>query len=186
MNAERKSESERRNHYRVDTRAFLRLRPARAQDAQDAGPDPVAAFEELASAASRYRKDAAPAARAFVDAVEKTVAALVASASAGPGESGWSARASRGVNLSAGGVGFHWERPLDVGSKVDLELALQDEGSNVPFRLLGAVVRRSAWDGGAFGIGLEFGDLPPTTQQRLIRAIFDLQRVALRNAARKE
>lgn len=178
MSAAQPQSAERRSHYRVETTVKLRLRPAGEGEAPRTS-DPVAAFEELASVATRFRKEASPTGRIFVDRLMATLDALVGEASQGP-SSGWCPALVVCANLSAGGVGFRWNREHDLGTELDVEFTVESEhSSSVPFKLRSRVRRCFAVDG-EFDLGLEFREVPTATQQRLVRLLFDLQRVQLR------
>ncbi len=176
--------AERRNHYRLDTTARLRLREAPLVDSGGGGGDSVDKFEELAAAAARFRKEASPAGRVFVDKLMATLDALVGEASQGGQASGdWCPALVLQVNLSAGGVGFIWAQRVPEGTVVEVEFTIECDQTNVPFRLDARVARcrqaREGWD-----LGVEFLEMAAPTQQRLVRLLFDLQRQQLRRRAR--
>jgi len=141
----------------------------------------VAAFEELTLAAARFRKDLSPAGRNFVDRVVDTLDALtgaVASASSSV-DIVWGDPREVEANVSAAGIGFGWDREITVGSMVEVEFSFSGEGSAVPFTFVGEVRRSIAIDGG-WNIGLAFQDLTQVSQQRLIRQVYEVQRLNLR------
>lgn len=177
------SSSERRNHYRVDTSISVRLR--RASEAANAGPsdrkDPVEAFEQLASAAARYRKELSGAGRQFVDRLVATLDAVVGELSEASTTTGWTPKVVVEANVSAGGLGFHTDRHWSVGEGVEVEFAVLGEQSSVPFRAQGTVRRCAPVDEGGYHVGIEFQDMAATTRERLIRLVFDLQRIQLRS-----
>lgn len=181
MSVARPKPAERRNHYRLQTNAKLRLREATGAGAgESGGNDAVARFEALAVSASRFRKEASPAGRAFVDKLMATLDALVGEATEGSAASSdWCPALVLEVNLSAGGVGFLWSQRIPLGTAVEVEFTVECDQTSVPFRLDARVVRcRDAgpdWD-----LGLEFLEMATPTQQRLVRLLFDLQRLQLR------
>jgi hypothetical protein len=183
MSVARPKPAERRNHYRLETHAKLRLREASLVEAAPTGSDPVDAFEALSSAAARFRKEATPAGRAFVDKLMATLDALVGAASQGGGGVGdWCPALVLEVSLSAGGIGFLWSQRIPEGTHVDVEFTIDCDQTAVPFRLDSRVVRcRPAGD--EFDLGLEFLEMAAPSQQRLVRLLFDLQRQSLRRRA---
>jgi len=177
------SGAERRNHYRVDTSISVRMR--RASEAANQSPDdkadPVEAFEQLSSAAARYRKELSGAGRQFVDRLVATLDAIVGELSENSTSTGWTPKAVVEANVSAGGLGFNTERHWTVGEAVEVEFAVLSEQSSVPFRAEGCVRRCAPLDEGGYHLGVEFQDMAATTRERLIRLVFDLQRVQLRS-----
>lgn len=172
---------QRRRHFRVAVTISLRLRPAADGDA--ASRDSVSAYEELVSAASRYRKELEGPGRAFVDRLMAMLDALTGELAGRDREGGWSESRAVAANLSAGGLGFHWGEGQARGSVLDLEFAIADAESTVPFRLRGVVVRSEPAGGGGFEVGVEFSATPAPTQQRLVRLLLEMQRVDLRSRA---
>ncbi len=185
MSVARPKPAERRNHYRLSTNAKLRLREASLTDepAGSLANDPVEAFEALSSAAARFRKEASPAGRVFVDKLMATLDALVGQASqTGGGASEWCPALVLEVNLSAGGVGFLWSQRIPEGTHLEVEFTIECDQTAVPFRLDSRVARcRPAAEG--FDLGLEFVEMAAPSQQRLVRLLFDLQRQHLRRRA---
>ena len=183
MSVARPKPAERRNHYRLSTNAKLRLREASLVEPAGGGNDPVEAFEALSSAAARFRKEASPAGRMFVDKLMATLDALVGQASQGAvGSSEWCPALVIEVNLSAGGVGFLWSQRIPEGTHIEVEFTIECAQTAVPFRLDSKVVRcQPARDG--FDLGLEFVEMAAPSQQRLVRLLFDLQRQSLRRRA---
>ncbi len=179
MSAARPQPAERRSHYRVETTVKVRLRPAGEGDAPRTS-DPVAAFEELAVVATRFRKEASATGRIFVDRLMATLDALVGESSQGP-SADWCPALVVSASLSAGGVGFRWNREHALGTELDVEFTIESEqSSSVPFKLR-CRVRRCHPTDGEFDLGVEFLQVPTATQQRLVRLLFDLQRVQLRS-----
>ena len=170
-------EEQRRRHYRVAVTLGLRLRQAEERPERH---DEVASFEELAVAAARFRKELTGPGRTFVDRLMRTLDALTSELAERRGSSGWCPRLVVGGNLSAGGLGFGWEKYQAPGTRLDLEFSISDVESNVPFHVRAIVVRCEADDADGFEVGVEFTDLPAATQQRLVRVLLDLQRVQLR------
>jgi len=179
---EKKTAADRRDNYRVDTAVRVRLRSVETPGGKSKGADPVAAFEELALAAARYRKDLSNAGRLFVDRVVDTLDSLTASLAEKNTDHAWGAPRDLEANVSAAGIGFTWSEELAVGSTVEVEFSFAGEGSSVPFTFLGEVRRSIAVDGG-WNIGVAFQDLTQVSQQRLIRQIYDVQRLDLRGRA---
>jgi hypothetical protein len=184
MSVARPKPSERRDHYRLDTNAKLRLRKPSLVEATPASGDAVDKFEALAAAATRFRKEASPAGRVFVDKLMATLDALVGEASQTGGGSGdWCPALVLEVNLSAGGVGFPWSQHIDEGSRVEVEFSIDCDQTSVPFRLDARVARcRPLREG--YNLGLEFTEMAAPTQQRLVRLLFDLQRLQLRRRSK--
>ena len=181
MSVGRPKPAERRNHYRLDTNAKLRLRVAPLTEREPSGNDPVAAFEALSSAATRFRKESSPAARVFVDRLMATLDALVGEVSeAGGGASDWCPALVIEVSLSAGGMGFVWGQALAEGTAVEVEFTVECDQTSVPFRLEAKVVRSRPVGEGA-DLGLEFLEMNAPSQQRLVRLLFDMQRQHLRD-----
>lgn len=178
------SDEERRDHYRVDTQISVRMR--RVAVAAGSPPseqlnDPVEAFEQLASAAARYRKELSGAGRQFVDRLMATMDAVVGELSKGNSSVGWTPKAVVEANVSAGGVGFHTDRHWSDAEVVEVEFSVMSEQSSVPFRAQGRVRRCAPLDEGGYNLGVEFDEMASTTRERLIRLVFDLQRVQLRS-----
>ncbi len=180
------SSQDRRDNYRVDTPVQLRLRRVVEPVAVTGQFTPVAAFEELALAAARYRKELSNAGRAFVDRVVGTHECLTAAASTGDAVSqDWAAAREVVANVSAAGIGFDWPEEFSVGSMVEVEFSFAaGEGRGVPFTF-SAEVRRSISRQGVWNIGLAFQDVTQVSQQRLIRQIYDVQRLDLRGRSEK-
>ncbi len=178
------SDEERRDHYRVDTAISVRMRRV-AGTANDSPTeqinDPVEAFEELASAAARYRKELSGAGRQFVDRLVATMDAVVGELSKANSAVGWTSKAVVEANVSAGGVGFITDRHWTDAEKVEVEFSVIGEQSSVPFRAQGLVRRCAPLEEGAYNLGVEFEEMAGTTRERLIRLVFDLQRVQLRS-----
>ncbi len=179
---ETKTAADRRDNYRVDTPVRVRLRSVDTPGGRSKGGDPVAAFEELALAAARYRKELSNAGRLFVDRVVDTLDCLTASLAAKNTDHVWGAPRELEANVSAAGIGFTWSEELAVGSLVEVEFAFEGEGSSVPFTFVSEVRRSIAIDDG-WSIGLAFQGLTQVSQQRLIRQIYDVQRLDLRGRA---
>jgi len=177
------SDDERRNHYRVDTDISVRIR--RAVDTANESPrskgDPVEAFEQLASAAARYRKELSGAGRQFVDRLMATMDTIVGELSKDGASTGWTPKATVHANVSAGGLGFHTDRHWNDAEAVEVEFSVLSEQSSVPFRARGLVRRCAPGSEGGYDLGIEFEDMQGTTRERLIRLVFDLQRVQLRS-----
>ena len=170
-------QEQRRRHYRVAVTLALRLRET------EEGPDrndEVASFEELSVAAARYRKELSGPGRTFVDRLMRAIDALTSELAERRGSSGWCPRLVVAGNLSAGGLGFIWEKYQGPGTRLDLEFSVNDVDSNVPFHVQSRVVRCEADEEGGYEVGVEFLNLPAATQQRLVRMLLDLQRVQLR------
>jgi hypothetical protein len=180
QSSDSKAEQKRRD-YRVKTVLQLRVRPVETRSAKQAGPDPVALYEELTLAQARFRKELGPAGRTFVDKLMATVDALTGLAVAAQGDSGWEGPFSVHADLSAGGIGFAITRSFEEGAEIEVEFSLPDAGSSVPFRCVAAVVRCQPAGEGGYDCGLSFIELSPTTQRRLVRVVLELQRVQLRN-----
>jgi hypothetical protein len=142
----------------------------------------VAAFEELSLAAARYRKDLSNAGRVFVDRLVGTLETLTASLAAESADHVWGAASEVEANVSAAGVGFLWAKEITVGTMVEVEFSFVGERSSVPFTFL-AEVRRSIVTEEKWNIGLAFQNLTQVSQQRLIRQIYDVQRLDLRGRA---
>ena len=175
--------AERRNHYRVDTAISLRMRRAveAANQSPRADTDPVEAFEQLSSAAARYRKELTGAGRQFVDRLVATLDAVVGQLSTTETSTGWTPKVVVEANVSAGGLGFETARHWTVGEAVEAEFAVMSEQSAVPFRAAGTIRRCDPLGEGQYLIGIEFQEMAGTTRERLIRLVFDLQRVQLRS-----
>jgi hypothetical protein len=177
------SDDERRNHYRVDTDISVRIR--RAVDTANDGPrssgDPVEAFEQLASAAARYRKELSGAGRQFVDRLMATMDTIVGELSKDGVSTGWTPKQTANANVSAGGLGFLTDRHWNDAEAVEIEFSVLSEQSSVPFRAQGVVRRCAPVEEGGYHLGIEFDDMAGTTRERLIRLVFDLQRVQLRS-----
>ncbi len=180
MSVARPKPAERRNHYRLDTNAKLRLREAPLVESPGIGSDPVDAFEALSSVAARFRKETTPAGRAFVDKLMATLDALVGEVSQGGAAAvDWCPALVLEVSLSAAGMGFSWSQRIAEGTPVEVEFTVDCDQTAVPFRLDARVVRCGVEPDG-FGIGLEFLEMRAPAQQRLVRLLFDLQRQQLR------
>ena len=171
-------QDQRRRHYRVAVNLALRLRQAEDDEERHDG---VASFEELAVAASRFRKELSGPGRTFVDRLMRTLDALTSELAERKGSSGWCPRLVVNGNLSAGGLGFSWENYQPPGTKLDLEFSINDVDSNVPFHVRVGVIRCEPDEDGGYEVGVEFKNLPAATQQRLVRVMLELQRVQLRN-----
>lgn len=177
------SSKDRRDNYRVDTMVRIRLRsvsPTRGS----VQASPVAAFEELSLAAGRYRKELSNAGRAFVDRIVDTLESLTAAAAKSTPSHDWGASFEVEANVSAAGIGFDWSEELALGSEVEVEFSFVSEGRGVPFTFV-AEVRRSTARGPVWNVGLAFQDLTQVSQQRLIRQIYDVQRLDLRGRSEK-
>ena len=176
---------QKRQDFRVATSLELRLRPSGSSPAA-AGPDPVALFEDLSLAQTRFRKELGPAGRAFIDKLMTTIDALAGIAAAAQGDDGWSEPIQGQADLSAGGLGFVVPDSLVVSSEYELEFSLPESGTSVPFRCEGVVVRCDARPGGGFNCGVAFTGLSPSTERRLIRVVLEFQRVQLRSSGGTE
>lgn len=168
---------QRRRHYRVAVTLAVRLKEAEEQLARH---DEVASFEELSVAAARYRKELSGPGRTFVDRLMRAIDALTSELAERRGSSGWCPRLVVAGNLSAGGLGFSWEKYYGPGTRLDMEFSINDVESNVPFHVRAKVVRCEANDEGGFEVGVEFTNPAAATQQRLVRMLLELQRVQLR------
>jgi len=182
---DKNSSKDRRDNYRVDAPVQVRLRLV-VEPVDITGQSiPVVAFEELALAASRYRKELSNAGRAFVDRVMDTLESLTAAASSSSAATtDWGAIRGVMANISAAGIGFDWPEEFTVGSMVEVEFVFEGEGRGVPFTF-SAEVRRSLASQGMWNIGLAFQDVTQVSQQRLIRQIYDVQRLDLRGRSEK-
>ena len=181
MSVARPKPAERRNHYRLETNARLRLRAVPLSDREPSGNDPVEAFEALSSSASRFRKEASPAGRVFVDRLMATLDSLVGQASkSGGGANDWCPALVIEISLSAGGMGFLWGSEIAEGTPLEVEFTVECDQTSVPFRIDARVVRsRAARE--QFDLGLEFLGMNAPSQQRLVRLLFDMQRQHLRD-----
>ncbi len=181
------AEQQRRRHYRVDVTLEMRMRVADPRNASSKA-DPVERFTELSQAASRFRKELGGAGRTFVDALMRTLDDLTAElAEKRAGPSGWCPKVVVEANLSAGGVGFAWDAYHAPGTALDVEFTVHEIDSSVPFRLTGTVARceQRAGDASGFAMGVEFDQMGAASQQRLVRMLLDLQRMALRERSRR-
>tara|TARA_Y100001968_G_scaffold178107_1_gene163085 strand:+ start:3178 stop:3753 length:576 start_codon:yes stop_codon:yes gene_type:complete len=174
---------ERRDNYRVDSPVQLRLRPLVSASGAG-GSDPVAAFEELGMAAARYRKELSNAGRAFVDRVVDTLESLTVAATSSSVSGSWGDSVQVEANVSAAGIGFDWADSFEVGTVLEVEFSFVAEGAGVPFKFTAEVRRSIATDQG-WNIGLSFQNLTQVSQQRLIRQIYDVQRLDLRGRSEK-
>ena len=175
---------QRRRHYRIEVMLALRLRVAESR--AEGKNDEVDSFEELSSAAARFRKELSSAGRTFVDRLMKAVDTLTGELAERRGAAGWCPRFVVEANLSAGGVGFAWDQYQAPDTFLDIEFSVSDGESSVPFRVRSLVARcEPRTDDDGFDLGVEFVDVPQATQQRLVRQILDLQRVQLRTRVRR-
>jgi hypothetical protein len=172
--------TDRRRDFRVVLNLRLRLRSGHSAPVDGTG-DLVSQYELLGRSAQRFRKEATPAGRQFVDRLMGVLDGLTALAAEQSAAGGWSPRVVVVANLSAGGIGFCGSSQYTLGTLMGLEFALPKEISAVPFRCEARVVRCDRATGGAWKIGLEFEDLTSVTQERLIRILFDVQRRRLRD-----
>ena len=172
---------ERRRHFRVLARVSLRGRaPHEADEIPDAERDLVNAFEELASAAIRYRKDLGVPGRAFLDRLMRVVDGVVGQMVTMSPEAAWTDQGMVEANLSAGGIGFCSQDPLHVDDFVEIQFTVLDQYSVTPFRTRARVRRCNLVSVGQYDVGLEFDEMGPMTRERLVRLVFDMQRAELR------
>lgn len=174
---------ERRSHFRVEAVVSVRTRRPRAAANEiptDGGIDPITAFEDLASTATRYRKELSGSGRLFLDRLMITMDALVGELSQRRIEGAWGRRTLVEASLSAGGIGYAAEAAIAVGTEVEIEFSVLSQGSSVPFRVVSEVRRCLALPEGGFDIGLQFIEMGHNTRERLVRLVFDLQRLDLR------
>jgi len=182
-----KTEQKRRD-YRVQTALELKFRRAASTSEQASGPNPVALFEELALAQTRFRKELGPAGRTFVDKLMATVDALTGLVADSQGAAGWGDLFAVDADLSAGGIGFTMSSSelaeglaKSVNSEIELQFSLPQSQSTVPFRCTAEVLRCDTTADGLYRCGLSFTQLSATTQRRLIRVVLELQRAQLRD-----
>ncbi len=181
--AETAESAERRRHFRVLARVSLRGRePHEADEIPDAERDLVNAFEELASVATRYRKDLGGPGRAFLDRLMMVVDGVVGHMVAMSDEGAWTNEGVVEANISAGGIGFRSSHHVQVGEFVEIQFTVLCQDSVIPFRTRACIRRCNIVDGGQYDVGLEFADMSPTTRERLIRLVFDMQRADLRRS----
>ena len=180
---DKNSSKDRRDNYRVDTMVRIRLRSVSPKRGS-AQASPVAAFEELSLAASRYRKELSNAGRAFVDRIVDTLESLTAAAAKVTVSHDWGDPFEAEANVSAAGIGFNCSEELALGVEVEVEFSFVGEGRGVPFTFV-AEVRRSIARESGWNIGLAFQNLTQVSQQRLIRQIYDVQRLDLRGRSEK-
>ncbi len=177
-------QQQRRRHYRVDVNLNLRLKVADVR--ADGRRDEIDHYEELSAAANRYRKELPPTGRQFMDRLMRTLDVLTAELAERRGSAGWCPRVVVEADLSAGGVGFLWDSFHAPGTVLDVEFSIHDVASDVPFQLRCIVMRaQQRKDAEGFELGLEFDEMPQASQQRLVRALLDLQRVQLRERSRR-
>lgn len=75
-----------------------------------------------------------------------------------------------GTNLSKGGVFVNTAEPLSVGTPVRLLVSLPDQ--EVPCEVTGRVIRvQDDAGGGTPGMGIEFVDVEPETQERIAELV---------------
>lgn len=174
--------AERRSHFRVFASVDLRVRmvPLHANELPDLERDLVTAFEELSSSATRYRKELSASGRVFVDRLMTVMDGVVGQLSRGPSETTWSSEGVIEANLSAGGIGFSTSYGLTLGEIVEVQFAVLSASSAIPFRAHASVVRCQLITTGLYEVGLELLEMAPSTRERLVRLIFDLQRALLR------
>ena len=173
---------ERRGHFRVLASVDMRVRmaPLAANEVPDGDRDLVAAFEDLSSSAGRYRKELSGPGRAFVDRLMTVLDGAVGQIAQQNDSALWASEGVIEANISAGGIGFRTRQALALGELVELQFAVLSVASSIPFRAR-AVVKRCAADGPAmYDVGLEYLEMAPSTRERLVRLVFDLQRVELR------
>ena len=180
-NARAAESDERRRHFRVLARVSLRGRaPHAANEIPDAERDLVNAFEELASAAIRYRKDLGGPGRAFLDRLMMVMDGVVGQMVTMSDEADWTDEGVVEANLSAGGIGFCSQQPLQVDEFVEIQFTVLDQHSVTPFRTRARVCRCNLVSVGQYDVGLEFAEIGSLTRERLVRLVFDMQRAELR------
>jgi len=175
---------ERRSHFRVLASLRFRLRIAPQAPDQVPATELVAAYEDLASTATRYRKELDGAGRSFIDRTLDLLDRLVGEVVRERDGVGWSPESLVEASISAGGIGYVGRADLPVGAEVEVWFRVLTHGPCTPFRARG-VVRRAEPEGGAVNIGIEFVDMSPAARERLVRLVFDLQRVGLRQRAER-
>ncbi|MEE2828767.1 MAG: PilZ domain-containing protein [Myxococcota bacterium] len=174
---------QKRRDYRVEAVLEIRLRPLAGKEGERPSIDPVANYEELTLAATRFRKELGPAGRSFVDKLMATVDALTGIATEGASGTTWGPRMVTDADLSAGGLGYHSDSAEELGAGVEVEFAVVEASTTVPFRMPARVVRCDSAAEGGFVIGLSFIEVSTVTQRRLVRTVLELQRVQLRGSA---
>ncbi len=170
---------ERRSHFRVLASLSFRLRMAPEAANQVPAADLVSAYEDLASSATRYRKEMNAAGRSFIDKTLALLDRLVGEVVRERDDAGWSDEALVEANISAGGIGYVGHVDLPIGADVEVWFTVLSHGPRTPFRARG-VVRRVAPEGEGVSVGIEFVDMSTSARERLVRLVFDLQRVELR------
>ena len=172
---------ERRRHFRVLARVNLRGRaPQAANEVPDAERDLINAFEELASASTRYRKELGGPGRAFLDRLMMVVDGVVGQMVTMSDEGSWTNEGVVEANISAGGIGFCSQHQFHVDEIVEIQFTVLCQHSVSPFRTRAHVRRCNVVTAGQYDVGLEFVDIGPLTRERLVRLVFDMQRAELR------
>jgi|GEM_PF-1755814 len=176
------SDSERRSHFRVMARVEMRVRmaPLAANDIPDTEHDLVTAFEELSSGATRFRKELGAPGRAFLDRLMAVMDGVVGQLAHQHLEQAWTSEGVIEANISAGGIGFLSKHHLHLDDGVEVQFSVLSATSSIPFRAQAAVRRCQASPEGGFEIGLEFLEMSSSSRERLVRLVFDLQRLQLR------
>lgn len=174
---------ERREYFRVKAWVRLRIRQVVGDPTVDGDADPVAAFEDLVGAAELYRSELSPYGRMFLDKFMALADALVGQVQALPESSrGWLAMDGIYADLSEGGLGFAMREAPALGTWVDLHFRLPPMISSVPFQVRSEVVHLRAHPDNQTWVGVRFDDVDDVMQERLGRAVLDLQRIARREA----
>lgn len=174
---------ERREFFRIRAWIRIRIRAVVEDPTIDGERDAVAMFEELVGAAELYRSELSPYGRLFLDKFVALADALVGQTQRLPeGARGWVALEGVDADLSEGGLGFPMAQPPPLGTRVDLHFRLVPMVSSVAFQLRAEVVQIRSGADGVPWVGLRFDDVDETHQERLGRAILDLQRLARREA----
>jgi hypothetical protein len=176
---------ERRSHFRVLASVDMRVRmaPLAANEIPDGERDLVAAFEDLSSSAARYRKELSGTGRAFVDRLMAVLDGAVGQLAHASDAPLWASEGVIEATVSAGGMGFRTRQKLALDELVEVQFAVLSVASSIPFRAR-AIVRRCHKVGPeVYDVGLEYAEMAPSTRERLVRLVFDLQRIELRRRA---
>ena len=174
--------AERRSHFRVFANVDLRVRlaPLVSNEFPELEPDLVFAFEELASSATRYRKELSASGRVFIDRLLSVMDGVVGQLTRGGLESSWSSEGVIEANVSAGGIGFCTPYKIALDEVVEVQFAVLAASSAVPFRARASVARCRFLAPGIYDLGLEFLEMSVSSRERLVRLLFERQRSLLR------
>lgn len=149
----------------------------------------VGRYEDLCAAGRRFRRGQDASGRQFVDRNLELLDALVGEVVRLRDDAGWKPRLMVESDISLSGLGFDTSYPMEIGSYLELEVGFPHALTAVPIQCRAEVMwcgpQASGRNEGLLGadvykIGVRYDRMASSTRERLVRLIYDLQRLQIR------